>query len=375
MSVANKPTVFLFGKLPPPYMGPSIATELLLRSALNDEFKLIHIDTRINSSLSTMGKFSLKKLIGQFKVYVNLISKLIRLKPALAWIPISQSKGGFAKDAILILLCRFLGTRVLIHLRGSEFRDRMENGSSLNLKFVRFVLGKTSGVIVLGERLKSIFLGWIPEDRIYVCPNGGDFSIPEKPLSTDDTIRLLYIGNLQPGKGVDDLLQAFCLLPEPIKSRTELTLLGAWRDTETRQRCTELIQTKGLRVLVYGQHESGRKFELLSKADLFVFPPRDPEGHPWVIVEAMAAGLPVITTDRGAIAESVEDGYNGYIVPLNSPVELAGGIAELSQNPEKRKRMGAASRKRYLERFTEQAMVTQLNRIIHTVIERPKCNN
>lgn len=375
MSVVNKPTVFLFGKLPPPYMGPSIATELLLRSALNDGFRLIHIDTRINSSLTTMGKFSLKKMFGQFKVYSHLISQLIKQKPALAWIPISQSRGGFTKDAILILLCHLFNTRVLIHLRGSEFRERMENGSGLFLKFVRFVLAKTSGAIVLGERLKPIFSGWIPSDRIFVCPNGGDFTIPDKPLITDDTIRLLYIGNLQPGKGIDDLLQAFSLLPEPIQSRTELTLLGAWRDPETRKRCTDLIQTHGLRVLVFGQEHSGSKFEYLSKADIFVFPPRDPEGHPWVIVEALAAGLPVITTDRGAIAESIEDGYNGYIVPLNSPVELAARISELSQNPEKRKRMGDASRKRYLERFTEQAMVSQLSRIIQSVIARPQCNN
>ncbi|MFM9057338.1 MAG: hypothetical protein ACKOQY_11760, partial [Bacteroidota bacterium] len=264
MSVAQKPTVFLFGKLPPPYMGPSIATELLLRSSLNDAFRLIHIDTRINSSLSTMGKFSLRKLLGQFRVYFQLVSKLIRHRPSLAWIPISQSKGGFTKDAILILLCRLFRTRVLIHLRGSEFRERMEKGSGLFLKFVRFVLAKTSGVIVLGEQLKSIFAGWIPSDRIFVCPNGGDFSIPEKSSDVDDTNRLLYIGNLQPGKGIDDLLQAICLLPVAIRSRTELTLLGAWRDGETRQRCMDLIRSQHLPVQILGQDQSGRKFDLLS---------------------------------------------------------------------------------------------------------------
>lgn len=316
-------------------MGPSIATELLLRSALNNEFRLIHIDTRINTSLTTMGKFSLKKTFGQFKVYVNLVSRLMKQRPSLAWIPISQSKGGFTKDAILILLCRIFGTRVLIHLRGSEFRERMENGSGLFLKFVRFILSKTSGAIVLGERLKPIFAGWIPNDRIFVCPNGGDFTIPERSPRIGNTIRLLYIGNLQPGKGIDDLLQAICLLPEEIRSQTELTLLGAWRDAETQRRCMNLIQSQNLRVQLLNQDESGRKFDLLSHSDIFVFPPRDPEGHPWVIVEAMAAGLPVITTDRGAIAESIEDGYNGYIVPLNNPGELAGRIAELSQNPKK----------------------------------------
>lgn len=356
-------------------MGPSIATELLLRSSLNDNFRLIHIDTRINTRLSSMGTFSVKKLFAQGGIYLKLIVQLIRIKPELAWIPISQSKGGFTKDAILVLICRLFGTRVLVHLRGSEFRERMEKDSSLFLLFVRFILARTSGAIVLGEQLKSNFTGWIPSERIFVCPNGGNFSIPEKPIRTDDSIRLLYIGNLQPGKGVYDLLHAVSILSEPIRSKSELTLLGDWRDTETRKSCIDLIRTQQLNVHVLGPEQSQRKFELLSKADLFVFPPRDPEGHPWVIVEAMAAGLPVITTDRGAITESIEDGYNGYIVPLNNPDELAKRITELSQNPEKRKRMGDASRKRYLERFTEQAMVAKLSHIIQTVITQSTCNN
>lgn len=53
----NKPTVCIFGKLPPPYMGPAIATQILLQSRLKNNFNLVHIDTKINEDLKSMGSW------------------------------------------------------------------------------------------------------------------------------------------------------------------------------------------------------------------------------------------------------------------------------------------------------------------------------
>jgi glycosyltransferase involved in cell wall biosynthesis len=368
MTSQEKIRVFIFGKLPPPYMGPSIATKILLESSLKNEFDLTHIDTRINTSLDTMGKFNTSKLWGQIRIYARLLVQLIRKRPSIALIPISQSKGGFIKDSFSIILSCVFGARVLIHLRGSEFRTRMEHASFFYKAYLRFVLNRCAGAIVLGQNLRPIFHGWFPENRIYVCPNGGDFEFPIKTEVDPIKFRLLSIGNLQPGKGIEDLLQALCELPGTLRDRLELTLLGCWRDEETRIRCLKLIKDYSLPVLILGQEESVNKFKYLAHADLFVFVPRDPEGHPWVIVEAMAAGLPIISTNRGAIIESVQDGSNGYIVPSNDPGQLANRIIDLFGNPEKRKRMGEISRKMYLERFTEKCMTDQLSRIIKSVI-------
>jgi glycosyltransferase involved in cell wall biosynthesis len=108
---------------------------------------------------------------------------------------------------------------------------------------------------------------------------------------------------------------------------------------------------------------------MMSNADIFVFPPRAPEGHPWVIVEAMAAGLPIISTDRGAIVESVKHEENGFIVPLGDPQAIAKHIQELINFPEKRQRMGQNSRKHYLTNFTEAAMVENLTHIFQNVMK------
>jgi glycosyltransferase involved in cell wall biosynthesis len=81
------------------------------------------------------------------------------------------------------------------------------------------------------------------------------------------------------------------------------------------------------------------KIRAYLNSDLFVFPPLQPEGLPWVIIEAMSARLPVITTDQGAIAEVVEDGLTGLIIKP-CVEELARQICYLLENPEMAKTMG-----------------------------------
>ena len=124
-----------------------------------------------------------------------------------------------------------------------------------------------------------------------------------------------------------------------------------------------------LTVQFYSQEESIRKFELMASAAIFLFPPRAPEGHPWVIIEAMASSLPIISTNQGAIVESVIDGENGFIVPTHSPNEIANKITILANDENLRISMGNKSRAFYESKFTEEKMVERLSSIIHQLTD------
>ena len=89
-------------------------------------------------------------------------------------------------------------------------------------------------------------------------------------------------------------------------------------------------------------------------SSVLLFPPSEPEGHPRVVLEAMSAGLPVVTTDRGAIAETVADGQTGFVLPDPDPETLAERLLRLLEDAELRTQMGQASRARYLELFTQE---------------------
>jgi len=108
--------------------------------------------------------------------------------------------------------------------------------------------------------------------------------------------------------------------------------------------------------------------QAFADADIFVFAPKAPEGHPWSLVEASAAGLPIISTDRGAIRQNVTDGENGFLLENPEPKELAEKITLLIKDSDLREKMGAASRKLYESKFTAAAMSSQMRKVFQTVL-------
>jgi glycosyltransferase involved in cell wall biosynthesis len=118
-----------------------------------------------------------------------------------------------------------------------------------------------------------------------------------------------------------------------------------------------------------GEIAGNDKARLLISSDIFVFPTCYPyEGHPFVILEAMAAGLPVISTDQGAIRETVLDGLTGFIVPHSDPRAIAEKILLLLRDSDLRRRMGSASRDRFLRHFTLERWGTDMYQLFGKVL-------
>ena len=102
---------------------------------------------------------------------------------------------------------------------------------------------------------------------------------------------------------------------------------------------------------------------------MFAFPSHYPdECFPLVVLEAMGAGLPVVTTDEGAIPEMVRDGEDGVICPKKDPAALADTLGSLLADPLLRTRMGESGKHRYQSSYTlecfERNIVEILNRSV-----------
>jgi glycosyltransferase involved in cell wall biosynthesis len=225
---------------------------------------------------------------------------------------------------------------------------------------------------VLGQSLRGLFSGILPPERIHVVPNGKDVAYGPKAAGTGTgtgKVRLLFLANMGRTKGAIDVLHAVPAVAEQCPE-TEFLFAGAWDDPTYRQEIEAFLRSHPhLPVRWLGSLSGQAKQAALTSADIFVFPTYyPPEGHPWVIVEAMAAGLPVISTDQGAILESVQDGINGFIVGKQNPAELADRAIELIRNAERRQAMGRESRRLYEERFTEERMVANLAAAFRAVL-------
>jgi len=236
---------------------------------------------------------------------------------------------------------------------------------------VRLVHSLVDGQIVLGESLRILFREILPDEKIFVVPNGANYFFDfSRKNHNNSKIRILFFSNLSKKKGLFDILNA---IPEVVKfdKSTEFIFSGSWRDKVTKKEFINYKNANPFLPIIFAGPKYGReKLDLLSSADIFVFPPTSSEGHPWVIIEAMAAGLPIITTDQGAITESVKDGVNGFIVEKRNPHQIAEKIKFLIDHPDIRKRMGEESRRLYLENFTEEKMIERLSHVFRIVLSR-----
>jgi glycosyltransferase involved in cell wall biosynthesis len=363
----RKSKVIIVGKLPPPYIGPAVATNIILNSALKEEFDLLHLNTKVNESIDDFGKGGIGKLFKNVGIYLTLIRLLRSSTADVILIPISQTTLGFLKDSIFILIASLFQTKILLQLRGSNFKNWINSANSMTEKYVRLCMNRTDGMIVLGENLRHLFEDYYSPKQIYVIPNGCDIAIPERNIASSK-VQLLYFANFLPSKGIKEILESLAILKMKGINTFEMTAVGAWDNEVYKKECMSLVDKNKLKVHFHPPMSGDQKWQTFANADVFLFTPNGPEGHPWVIVEGLAAGLPIISTDQGAIVESVIHNKNGIILSDSSPNEIAKELELLILNKEKRIEMGKASKVHYDRNFTEAKMVENISTTIQQIL-------
>jgi len=351
-------------------MGPTLATALLLNSKLRDQFDLVHLDTSDHRESNTLGAIDFPNVYLAIKFYLSLTYLIIRSRPALVYIPVSQTTLGYLKDSIFIIIGKLFQRKVVCHLRGGNFKNWLNSASAATRWYVRRIHSLVDGQIVLAPSLKHLFFGIVPEKKLFVVPNGKNIAYGDKPKS-DGTIRILFLANIIRTKGVLDALHAAPVVYAKYRN-VEFVFGGQWDEIDVKEEIEAYLgHNKMLPIRWLGMVCGKEKYEAFNSADIFLFPTYyPPEGHPWVIVEAMAAGLPIISTDQGAIVESVIDGVNGFIVEKRNPEMIAKKLIALINNDELRRRMGQQSRRFYEAKFTEDLMVKHMCSAFNAVLER-----
>ena len=360
----KKKTIVFMAPTPPPYMGPSVATQIILNSRFTKEFNVIHIDTADRRPLSSLSKIDVTNIYLALKHYYLLVRKLLFNKADLVYIPISQTTIGFMRDTPFIILSKLFKKKVVLHLRGGYFKEFYNSSGGITKYIVRKTLKHVDRMIVLGECFKVLFDGLVPAEKLSVVPNGLNmsFGVNKDKNPDKDYLMILFLSNLIETKGFKEVLYSVKHVMQR-HTNVRYVFAGAWRRDEDKLECEGYIEREkiGDYVDFIGTVTGRRKAELLKDADLFVFPTYYPmEGHPWAIVEAMAAGLPIITTDQGCIKESVIDGENGFIIPKRDAEAITEKIVHLIENSKQREEMGRKSRELYEANFTEEHFVQRM---------------
>jgi len=213
--------------------------------------------------------------------------------------------------------------------------------------------------------------GALPEalhERVHVIHHGVDVETFSPPADRPPTTvpRVVSVGRLVEKKGFADLLDACARVAGDGRAFTldvygEGPLLGVLEARRDELGLTERVTFAGARVQADLLAELGA-------ADLFALTPfvtddGDRDGVPNVLVEAMACGLPVVTTDAGGITDLVADGENGIVATPHDVENIASALARLVDSADERRRLGAAARQTVEDRFDLRGAAARLERL------------
>ena len=364
--------VLLIGSIQPPHHGSNIYFENLLNSKIGAEFEIHHLDTSDHRDLNNLSKLEITNVYLAVKNLIELSIKLIKEKPNLVYVPISASFLPYLRDGLFILFSKwFSKAKIVIHLHGGDyFRKEFYEKSNFIVKyFIKLSLEKVDCAIVLSNNLKSTFKDLVR--NIDVAFNGIDYTfISDENKKNNHIIKIGYLGNLFITKGILDLIEAYGIVTKNNKADTVLEFAGSYFNQDAaKDFIRSFVKKNNLSSKVFhlGILKGEEKEKFLNELDIFVFLSYN-EGSPLVILEAMAAGLPVIATPVGSIPEVVIDGETGFIIEKKNPRAAADAIIKLLEDPELRVKMGKEGRKRYEEHFTLDKNITRIIEIFMEVI-------
>lgn len=275
---------------------------------------------------------------------------------------LSVVAGRFARVPVILTSRRQLGL----------FKDEAPQRQPLENFFNRF----TTLVVANSEAVRKDALERenLKPEKVHVIHNGVE-EVSVDPAEREnaraefgigkDDIAALVLANFHPYKGHADALKALRNLHA---DHPELLLLFAGRDQGTESRLRERVRSHGLedRVRFLGERRDVPR--VLAAADLLIHP-SEQEGFPNAILEAMAAGLPVVAYDLAACREAIVDGETGRLAPSGDVGALTLQVRALLEDSDQRQRMGEAGAARMRREFSMDQMVGQMASLYETLAE------
>jgi len=367
----DKALLLIIGPTPPPYHGVAVAVQTLLQSRIVDRFRLSHLDLADRRGIQHVNKPDLHDVVLFCRQWIKLISILVRKRPEATYLVLSQSTVGFIRDSLLLWPAFLTRSRLVLHLHGGNFREWFLSRSWLMRTYVRAMLHRIDRIIVLGESFRHIFDGLVDSQNVCVVPNGIDGQSSEKIMRGGSSTRyqVLHLSTLSHLKGALVLLKA---IPFVVRHRQDVEFIfaGPWSHEQDQRWAEAFIAQEDVSPYIRftGQVDGVEKQALFETSHVFVFPGVQQEGQPLVVLEAMAAGLPVIYTDRGCLRETVGGRECGLEVRVNDAADLADRIVWLLDHQEDCNAMGLAGRKRQRQLFSRDEHVEKMIQVFEGVM-------
>lgn len=266
-----------------------------------------------------------------------------------------------------LLAKMFLRKPCVVWAQGSD----IYHPTFLEKRFTKSVAKNTDVIIALTEHMK-MNIQRIHQREVFVIPNGIDLD-KFQPLSRaeargelhieENERIILFVGRLHPVKGVKHLIRAMRFIAQAAP-KARLILLG---DGEERQDLEALTRKLNLEdfITFAGRVPNAEIPEYMTASDVLLLPSLS-EGFPVVVLEAMACGLPIVSTNVRGLPEIVVNGENGFIVEPEDPDALAEKVLQLLNDEGIRRRMGEYNRC-HVKQYSWENVIERLEAVYDSV--------
>lgn len=270
----------------------------------------------------------------------------------------SASRASFWRKSVIMALAMIARWPVIFHLHGGGFATFYDaECGPVRRALVRFFIDRAACIVVVSERWCAWMHLVTANPNVVVIAN--PVALPAATAIARERATVVFTGRCSAAKGIDELLQATRELLQEHPS-LELELAGDGDLEAVAKRADEL----GLagKVTLHGWVGGRQRDAMLARATVFVLPSHA-EGLPVSLLEAMAAGCPVVASDVGGIPDVVVDGFNGLLVPAGDAGALARAMRRLLADPALAAEMGRAARATIASRFTPERAVAKLESV------------
>lgn len=316
-------------------------------------------------------KNKIKEFFRILKDYYCFLSLLKTRNYSLVQTTTSFSRFSLLRDAIFILISKAFKTKVIVFYHGWDeiFADKVERKF---LKLYRLIYFKADAMIDLSKKNVERLRKWGYSKPIYLETTVVDtkllkdininyinnkFEILNKPFN------ILFLARIEISKGIYEAIDSYNLLRKN-NQNISLTIAGDGKELDKVKFYVKINNIEN--ILFKGFVEGENKIEIFKAADLYIFPSYS-EGMPTSVLEAMAFGLPVVTTNVGGLSDFFINEINGFITNENKPEVLAKLMEKLFNNKELMKSISLNNYQLAQERFIVEKVVLRMMDIYRQV--------
>lgn len=299
-------------------------------NSFGTDYQISYVESYCNG-----GKF--QKLFKAICGYMEFIKVLCTGRPDLVHVHSSFGPSFWRKLPFIYMadLCKI---PIINHIHGAEFESFYTNASDRKKRIIKKVYGKCKVLIALSGEWKERLALIVPEENVVVIENF--CIIPE--LNEGKKKQILFLGEIGERKGCFDIPAIYA---EILKREKNVPLLFGGDGEIEKVKC--LLEAEGVKdgVSFFGWVRGEEKDRLLKESSVFLFPSYN-EGMPMALLEAMAYGLAIVTTNVGGIPKLIDHGTNGYLCEPGDIQDIAEKVSELLRDEEKREEFGNAARQK-----------------------------